>query len=186
MRITARQALALKARDPKKKPKPRSVKTRQYLQPFAAWGEFVGFPWTGREFYLAESLRLDIPGALHNYANKGGYYGGRAEATYRKRWREKTRLIVRSAPTIPLWATNWVDRMPKRIEIEAVTWNAFDPHDGLRNALKPVVDGLVRAGVIHSDDKDCGHEFFYGQVIRRTGRGVRIRVTDGYRPPEWR
>ena len=56
-------------------------------------------------------------------------------------------------------------------------WNYFDEHDGLRNACKPLVDGLVRARVIHDDAPSAGHLFLYTQVINRTDRGVLITVT---------
>lgn len=116
------------------------------------------------------AVLLTILGPLHNYANKGGYFGGLAKAGYQKRWREKVQAIALAT------RGTWHPSEPKRITMTALVWNLFDAHDGLRNACKPVVDGLVRGGVIHSDAPNCGHIFEYGQRIDRARRGIEILI----------
>jgi hypothetical protein len=68
---------------------------------------------------------------------------------------------------------------PKRVTLDAGVWNLFDAHDGLPNALKPVVDGLVRAGLLDSDAPAAGHTFVYRQVIDRQYPGVLVRIEPG-------
>ena len=122
-----------------------------------------------------------MPCQLRNHANVGGHWT--KKAGYQKRLREKTQAVAFVAAAEvdrgywPLIGTTVVARQPKCIELTAYVWNYFDTHDGLRNALKPVVDGLVRARVIHSDAHACGHLFLYAQILDRKRRGVAISIT---------
>lgn len=75
---------------------------------------------------------------------------------------------------------------PKRITLVAHLPRLLDPHDGLRTALAPVVDGLqVRkvlrtrvlagCGAIHHDGPRCGHEIQYDQTTEEP-YGVEVTV----------
>jgi hypothetical protein len=116
------------------------------------------------------TLTFWVPCELKNYANHGGHWTGKAG--YQRALRDTTHVLASALDPIGHWPAN----MPKCITITAHVWNYFDAHDGLRNACKPLVDGLVRARVIHSDAHDCGHQFLFTQVIDRTRRGVQITV----------
>lgn len=122
----------------------------------------MGAPRTTVEFF--------VPCRLENHANRREYW--RHERGYQKRVRETTQVLV------PL-ALPWEAAVPKSISLEAHVWNIFDEHDGLRNACKPLVDGLVRAGLIHDDAPSAGHQFLYTQIIDRKQRGVLITVQPG-------
>lgn len=118
-------------------------------------------------------VKMFVPGKLVNPLN-GSHGHWRVGARYRKGWREKVKL---------LWLEMRLERVgitapevPKFIVLTAYVWNLFDSHDGLRAALKPCVDGLVDAGIIHSDADRAGHRFVYAQEIRRKRRGVQIAV----------
>lgn len=114
----------------------------------------------------APGLELFIPGHLKNYAN--GRVHWRTEAGYRKRWRTATHLAAKPR--------RWTSaEAPKHVQIDARVFNLFDD-DGLRNACKPLVDGLVDAGVLHTDRPNNGHLITYEQEIARANRGVRITV----------
>ncbi len=102
-----------------------------------------------------------------NVANNREHW--RTRHHYTKTWRAKVKLSGFRLAT-------WTPDTPKRITLAAQVWNLFDAHDGLRGALKPVVDGLVDAGVIHSDAHDCGHTFIYEQEVNRKAMGVCITV----------
>jgi hypothetical protein len=117
----------------------------------------------------AGRLSVFLPGALKNYAN--GRVHWRTEAAYRKRWRTAVSLVARSHG----WHDQAAPEAPKLVQLMASTFNLFDD-DGLRNACKPLVDGLVDAGVLHSDAPQSGHRITYGQRIDRTHRGVQITV----------
>lgn len=120
-----------------------------------------------------------VPGRLVNPLN-GAHGHWSVPARYRRTWREKVHVAV--------WAQGRtvVDRNqvhskepwrpasePKRITLHAHTWGHLDP-DGLAAACKPILDGLVDAGLIHSDAPDSGHEIAYSQEINRKKRGVHI------------
>jgi hypothetical protein len=115
-----------------------------------------------------------IPGSIHNYAN--GRVHWRTESAYRKQWRLGVALVARGLR----WPAEAMPDAPKRVHLLAWTFNAFDD-DGLRNACKPVVDGLVDAGVLHSDGPASGHHVTYDQAIHRHERGVWITITPGPR-----
>lgn len=119
-----------------------------------------------------------VPGLLKNYANAGGYYSGPAEAAYRKRWRTAVQAAAIAERNRGPW-TEEDARRRKRVLLHAYVWNLFDSQDGLRNALKPVPDGLVKARLLDDDADRSGHVFEYSQEIKRRVsevRGVRIRV----------
>ena len=126
-------------------------------------------------------LTFFIPCELKNYANHGGHWTGKAG--YQKRLREKAHISAReqwfqiqlngARPAREVFGS---PESPKSISLEAHVWNYFDAHDGLRNACKPLVDGLVRARVIHSDAHDSGHQFLYTQILDRRQRGVLVTV----------
>ena len=112
-------------------------------------------------------LSFFVPCRLQNFANHGGHWRGKAG--YQKRLREGCQLIGQAlAQKVPAG--------PLRIRLKARVWNLFDEHDGLRNACKPLVDGLVRARVIADDGPASGHQFLYAQVVDRTRRGVEIQI----------
>ena len=108
-------------------------------------------------------IEVWIPGKLMNLSNVRLHWT--KTAAYKRVWRQKVKLAI---PPLPPG--------PKRVCLKATVWSLFDAHDGLRTALKPVVDGLIDARAIHSDAPDCGHEFLYAQQIDRQRRGVAIRI----------
>jgi len=120
------------------------------------------------------SLVFFVPCELKNYANRGGHWTGKAG--YQKALRDKTNVLAHTTHW-PDWLCGPTPDIPKAISLEAHVWNYFDEHDGLRNACKPIVDGLTRARVIHSDAHDSGHQFLFTQVIDRAQRGVLITVS---------
>ena len=81
---------------------------------------------------------------------------------------------------------------PKRVTLTGHVARLFD-QDGLRAAMKPVVDALqiereirkggaligwhVGAGIIHHDGPGCGHVFEYAQVVKKP-YGVTITVEE--------
>ena len=124
------------------------------------------------------AIQVWVPCQLRNHANHGGHWT--KKAGYQKRLRERTQLLAVCSADTRGWTAAW-SREPKIVSLEAYVWNLFDDHDGLRNACKPLVDGLVRARVIHDDSPRSGHTFLYTQRIDRQRRGVLITVTHGRR-----
>lgn len=125
-----------------------------------------------------ELVAVFAAGKVKNPLN-GAQWGGhlKAKVRYRKEWRERVSLALLEAGwPMMLVGKNPHATTPKRITLLARTWSRMDAHDGLRAALKPVVDALVDCQVIHSDAPQSGHEFVYEQVIDRARRGVEIRV----------
>jgi hypothetical protein len=123
-------------------------------------------------------MRIWVPGNLKNWANAGGYYGGPAEASYRKRWRTNVQLLAIAERNRRPWPAG-IEREPKVVRMKAYVWSRFDSIDGLRNACKPIPDGLVKARIIHDDSDRSGHRFIYQQAIDRgphANRGVLITV----------
>jgi hypothetical protein len=116
-------------------------------------------------------VTLFCPGQLVNPLN--GAHGHWSQASrYRKTWRAKVKACwLASGRRDDLGAPT----VAKRVWLAAYTWNVLD-HDGLHAALKPILDGLVDAGVLHSDAPSSGHSVIYSQQIRRGGRGVEITV----------
>lgn len=122
------------------------------------------------------SVTFFVPGKLSNPLN-GAHGHWSAEAAYRKRWRAATKACALSVEgRIDLAALGHATE-PKAILLTAHTWNTMD-RDGLGAALKPVVDGLVDAGIIHDDGptKGGGHVLTYRQRVDRRNRGVLITV----------
>src|SRR5262245_39126618 len=109
-----------------------------------------------------------VPGDLANITNRrSGRFGNRwGVAEYKKRWRVNVRVMfLASKLGLRDPAT------PKVVTLTASTWNTMD-EDGLRSALKPVLDGLVDCGLISGDAPSDGHTFHYAQKIDRRKRGV--------------
>jgi len=124
-------------------------------------------------------LALFVPGKVRRQDN-GSQGSWRAKAGYRKRWRERIKVFLLSSGyrlnKIPPETT-------KTIRIRAAVFNLFD-EDGLGAALKPVVDGLVDTGVLHSDKPEqvSGHRIMKAQHIDRKNEGVTILVNLGVEP----
>ena len=116
-------------------------------------------------------LDIFLPGELSNPLN-GSHRHWSVRARWAKIWRTKTHLLVSARPEV----RGLDSTAPKIIRFVANLWNLMDEGDGIRAALKPVLDGLRDARVIHSDGPGCGHLFVYGQRIDRRQRGVRILV----------
>src|SRR6185295_12058931 len=119
-------------------------------------------------------LTIWVPCELKNYANHGGHWTGKAR--YQRALRDKTH--IHALERRDTW-DHGHDKAetPKNVMLEMHVWNYFDEHDGLRNACKPIVDGLVNAGVIDNDAPSSGHLFLYTQILNRKMRGVLITVT---------
>ena len=120
-------------------------------------------------------LDLFLPGARSNPLN-GSHRHWSVRARWAKTWRTKAHLLVGAARG----ARGFDPATPKIIRFVANLWNLMD-EDGLRASLKPTLDGLRDAGVIHSDGPNSGHLFVYGQRIDRAQRGVRILVESRYK-----
>ena len=120
------------------------------------------------------SLFVFIGGRLVNYLNaRPTHWSERHE--YNARWRQNVLAILLSKrATYPKGSPE--SKVPKRIHLHAIVPKRFDSHDGLRAALKPAVDGLQDAGIIHSDADGCGHVFDYSQVLGRRQPGVEIGI----------
>jgi hypothetical protein len=109
----------------------------------------------------------------------GSWGSWQKHARTAKAWRERTAQHVlafvvgpprmRRLRLIPA-------RTPKTVTFTVHTWNRWDQEEGIPAACKPLRDGLVDAGVLHSDAHDCGHTFRYAQVMDRARRGVEITV----------
>ena len=146
-----------------------------------------------------ELLAVWCRGRLVNAKNQSRGWQMKAWDRYKREWRERVanalleagwRRVLHGPPTAMIPGTTFtvmgggfvssypIDcRLPKRIVFRARTHGKIDS-DGLQLALAPVRDGLIDCGVIHNDDRDCGHEFIYEPcVIDRKHRGVEIRVS---------
>lgn len=140
-------------------------------------------------------IEFFVPDAIQNQDNaRHGHWAGKAR--YQKDWRRRTAekaWITRRL--IPAWGSVRSDA-PKRVTLLAHVWHLFDDTDGLRSALKPVIDGIGRetpiykkiqgrqtlvghapgALLIHTDAPGSGHEFHFAQRIDRKNRGVLVTV----------
>lgn len=67
-------------------------------------------------------------------------------------------------------------RAPKCVTFTAHVGTRWDSEEGINAACKPIRDGIVDAGWIHSDAPDSLHSFIYRQVVDRKRRGVEITV----------
>jgi len=125
-----------------------------------------------------------VPGVIHNPSN--GSHGHWSQRHHWARvWRDRTLVAILHVRAIGRmgvdgFGPDYNPRRPKHITLLAqVGKRRFDKHDNLRSALKPVVDGLVRARVIHDDGDGCGHVFEYLQIFNKNAeRGVRITVAE--------
>jgi hypothetical protein len=118
-------------------------------------------------------LEVFIPGNLRNPLN-GSWGGWPKHAKLAKQWRERTAtrflvqwIVAGRPPRTPT--------IPKVITFTAHVGRHWDD-DNLPAAIKPIRDGLVDAGVIHSDAPDSGHTFTYAQCVDRNDRGVKITI----------
>lgn len=139
----------------------------------------------------AEIRRTFIPGKITNPMNGAQGRGWRTTARERKDWRRASA----TAGILELRFPQHDVKVPKRVTVTAFVHNRFDSHDGLRAALKPVIDGLgprttkwrrvdgrvtpvigLGADVISGDEDQLGNEFHYAQQIDRKRPGVLIEV----------
>lgn len=120
---------------------------------------------------------LDVMGKIRRQDN-GPQGGWRKKAGYRKAWR--TRVKVKALVMVRMHTRDLDPKTPKTIRIRARVFNLFDD-DGLGAALKPVLDGLRDAGIIHSDRPlaQSGHLILESQQIDRHDEGVTILVDEG-------
>lgn len=117
-----------------------------------------------------------IPGRLRNPLNgsQGMTRNGRiARSKERANWRMRTTLCVKDAMNRAEWRHEPGDG--KLIVLTAYVWNLYDP-DALGGVLKPITDGLVDAGIIHSDGPKTWHRIERRQEINRKHRGVYVIV----------
>lgn len=113
-----------------------------------------------------------IPGRLTNPLN-GPHRHWSVQARERKGWRERTFLHCTDVMMRERW--HIPPRTPKLITLRVSTWNTFD-EDGLAAALKPVIDGLRDAGIVHDDSPRACHAIIRRQQINRRRRGVEVVV----------
>ena len=119
------------------------------------------------------TLTVFVPGKLVNPLNARMHWA--AQARWAKNWRRTTALIVGDMMKRAAWREDAT--VPKRVTFIAHVARLMD-RDGVIAALKPAVDGLRDARLIHDDDPVSGHEFGDPvQVVDRKGRGVEITVT---------
>jgi len=128
-----------------------------------------------------------VPGRLRNPLNgsQGMTRGGRImRSKERASWRQRTKLCVtdalnragvRTREGARISSKVWLPRDRKLIVLTAYVWNLYDP-DALGGVMKPVVDGLRDAEVIHADDAKSGHRIEHRQMIDRKHRGVEVVV----------
>jgi len=123
-----------------------------------------------------------IPGAPRNPLN--GSWGHWAKHhRWATTWRDRTAqylFVLRTSGQLrgPGYGASYDMRRPKRITLCAQVGRRMDNQDNLRAALKPIVDGLVDARVIHSDGPTSGHVIEYLQLVNRRERGVRVTVAE--------
>jgi hypothetical protein len=118
-------------------------------------------------------LEIFVPGTLRNPLN-GSWGGWHKHAKLAKDWRERTATAI---------LVKWIvsgrpgrnPRGAKAISFTAHVGRHWDD-DNLPAAIKPIRDGLVDAGLIHSDAPDSGHTFTYAQCVDRNARGVKITI----------
>lgn len=128
-----------------------------------------------------------VPGQIRNLTNTRGHWSERHR--YSADWRGLVKAHALRA--LAAQGTGSPDS-PKRITLTATVRRRLD-QDGLRAALKPVLDALqvereirqhgvlvgwhVGAGIIRHDGPGCGHIFEYQQVLS-AGKtlGVTIQI----------
>lgn len=118
-----------------------------------------------------------VPGQLSN-PNNGSHKHWSVKAKTRKEWRKATFLCVLAAVRTRLeqraeW--RYPADVPKVVVLTAFVWNLYD-EDGLAAALKPCVDGLRDAKILHDDSPRSGHRIERRQVIDRKHRGVEVVI----------
>lgn len=121
-------------------------------------------------------LVFEVAGKLRRQEN-GPQGSWRKKAGYRKAWRTRVQVsaLVETRLQRPIDPTT-----PKTVRVRARVFNLYD-EAGLWSATKPVVDGLVDAGIIHSDrpTAQSGHRIVLSQGIDRKDEGVTIMVDEG-------
>jgi hypothetical protein len=116
-------------------------------------------------------LDLFVPGKVRTQVNGPQRNIGK-KIRYRKTWRSNVQAKVLEAG---YHLKNLKPDLKKWVILEARVFNLHD-NDGLAAALKPVLDGLRDAQVIHDDSPRGGHQIEYCQVLDRKMEGVRIYV----------
>lgn len=119
-----------------------------------------------------EIIACFAPGKLVNPLN-GSQWGRSAFAKmrYRQLWHDR----IATALFETGWRCDHPAAVKKAIVIMVSTHNRMD-EDGLYAACKPVVDALIRCGVVHTDAPDVGHLIRIAQKIDRTRRGIELHV----------
>jgi len=119
-------------------------------------------------------FRVFVPGKVRRQDN-GSQGSWRAKAGYRKAWRTRVKLHLMQHRHLKIDPTT-----PKTVRLIANVFNLYDAA-GLAAALKPVEDGVVDGGIIHSDQtrERSGHAILHAQRIDRTMEGVLIDVREG-------
>ena len=123
-------------------------------------------------------LSVFLPGRLTNPLNQRWHWTKRA--AWAKEWRSKTALMVGAQRATLLgrgyrsFASDFA-ATPKDIQFLGHVWSLFDD-DGLRAALKPCLDGLIDARMLHSDAPSSGHQIDYRQTVNRKTPGVTVRI----------
>jgi hypothetical protein len=120
---------------------------------------------------------FDVHGKIRRQEN-GPQGGWRKKAGYRKAWR--TRVKATGMRVARTEAPRLDPATPKTIRLRARVFNLYD-EGGLWSATKPLIDGLVDAGIIHSDKpfEQSGHRIFLSQTINRDDEGATIMVDEG-------
>ena len=127
-----------------------------------------------------ELLAVWVSGKLVNPLNAAQWWVNKVHPRYKREWHERVALALLEGgwSTRPgetrLWPHRATER--KRVSLLASVAKKFDD-EGLRAALKAVMDELVKCQVIHDDGPDSGHQLVYTQVIDRARRGVEVRVS---------
>ena len=121
-------------------------------------------------------LTVFVTGRLTNPLN-GSWGGWFKHARIAKDWRERTaQAFWVEKHTHGRWVLN--PMAAKRVTFTAHVGALWDHDEGINAACKPLRDGVVDGGGIHSDAPSGGHTFVYRQVVDRARKGIEITVEE--------
>lgn len=119
---------------------------------------------------MSYELKLTIPG-LPKTANAGARRHWRAQMAHAQQWQKSVIVAVGSnRPPAPLQMA--------RLVLTRVS-SAEPDYDGLVSSFKPVIDGLIKAGVLANDKmQNIGRPEYNWEKGRRGHGSIRIEVLE--------